>query len=101
MLLGFQPQRGYGGAHPGVAGSHGVFVDRHGVFVHWVGRGARGVVAPVYRAGAVQGRRDGGDAGHDAGAVHRAHVESHRGHAEIRAGVSFPPSPESCLLVLP
>ena len=70
VLLGFQPQRGYGGAHPGVAGSHRVFIDRHGVFVHWVGRGAGGVVAPVHRAGAVQGRRDGGDAGHDAGAVH-------------------------------
>ena len=98
MLLGFQPQRRYGGAHPGVAGTHGVFVDGHGVFVHWVGRGAGGAVAPVHRAGAVQGRRDGGDAGHDAGAVHGAHVEAHCRHAEIRTAFDFPPPPGRRLL---
>ena len=77
MLLGFQPQRGYGGAHAGVACSHGVLVHRHGVLVHGVGRGAGSVVTPVHCAGGVQGGGDGGDARHDAGAVHCTHVESH------------------------
>ena len=34
-------------------------------------------MTPVHCAGGVQGGGDGGDARHDAGAVHCTHVESH------------------------
>ena len=78
MLLGLQPQRGYGGGHAGVGGghrvlvhTHAVLVDRHAVLVHaGVGRGGGGVLRPVRHRAGVQGRGDRGHARHDARAVH-------------------------------
>ena len=94
VLLGLQPQRGYGGGHAGVGGRHGVLVHGHGVLVG-VGHGGAGhaVLRPVRHGARVERGGDGGDARHDARAVHAPHVETHRRHTENRDGVtSYPTS---------
>ena len=78
MLLGLQPQRGYGGGHAGVGGghrvlvhTHAVLVDRHAVLVHaGIAGGGGGVLRPVWHRAGVQSGRDRRHTRHDARAVH-------------------------------
>ena len=93
VLLGLQPQRGYGGGHAGVGGRHRVLVHGHGVLVG-VGHGGAGhaVLRPVRHGARVERGGDGGDARHDARAVHAPHVETHRRHTENRHGVTSCPT---------
>ena len=71
-----------GGAHWVFIHWHWVFIHRHWVLVHWIRCGGGGVGVTTVRRAGVQARGDGGDAGHDARAVHAAHVETHRWHTE-------------------